>query len=255
MAPFSTTSATVPMPGPHPRHPLLDNSWARELEGLYVAWQPAQAAAPLKLFLNAALAGELGLDADSATGRGRRTLFAGNAVPEERPAARAGVCRPPVRRLRRSLGDGRALLLGEILRIAKASGATSPSRRSGRTPFSPRRGRQGGHRADAARGVDRRGHACPRHSHHPGAGGGRDRRIRGPRRAAARRGADARRLQPSAGGHLPVLRLHGAKGPSCGNSRSTRSRGTTPTSRARRAVPSRCCAGSRNARRISWRSG
>lgn len=108
----------------------FDNSYARELPGLYSDWPPSQAPAPRLLFWNADLAAELGLqDAPDAA------VFAGNAVPEgARPIAQAyaghqfGSFSP-------SLGDGRALLLGEVL-------DTNGLRRdiafkgSGRTPFS-----------------------------------------------------------------------------------------------------------------------
>ena len=40
----------------------FDNSYARELEGLYIPWHGAQAPAPKMLLLNTALAEELGLN-------------------------------------------------------------------------------------------------------------------------------------------------------------------------------------------------
>ena len=40
----------------------FDNSFVRELEGLYVPWQAAPASAPRLLVLNEPLAAELGVD-------------------------------------------------------------------------------------------------------------------------------------------------------------------------------------------------
>jgi hypothetical protein len=42
----------------------FDNSYVRELEGLYVPWQAASAPAPRLLALSEELAAELGVDAD-----------------------------------------------------------------------------------------------------------------------------------------------------------------------------------------------
>ncbi|TKA94728.1 hypothetical protein FAZ78_20715, partial [Cereibacter changlensis] len=111
----------------------FDNSYARDLPGLYVDWQAAQAPAPLLLRLNHGLAAELGLDPAALEAQGAE-IFSGNAVPEgAQPLAQAyaghqfGGFSP-------QLGDGRALLLGEV---------TTPGGRrdiqlkgSGRTPFS-----------------------------------------------------------------------------------------------------------------------
>ncbi|PTE20461.1 YdiU family protein [Cereibacter changlensis JA139] len=111
----------------------FDNSYARDLPGLYVDWQAAQAPAPLLLRLNHGLAAELGLDPAALEAQGAE-IFSGNAVPEgAQPLAQAyaghqfGGFSP-------QLGDGRALLLGEV---------TGPGGRrdiqlkgSGRTPFS-----------------------------------------------------------------------------------------------------------------------
>jgi uncharacterized protein YdiU (UPF0061 family) len=113
----------------------FDNTYARELEGCFVPWQPAPAPAPRLLFLNRPLAAELGLDAAALDGPAGAALFAGNALPEgAQPIAQAyaghqfGGFSP-------QLGDGRALLLGEHL---DAAGRRSDIafKGSGRTPFS-----------------------------------------------------------------------------------------------------------------------
>lgn len=60
----------------------FDNTYARELEDFYVAWQPAPVPAPRLLRLNRALAEDLGLDADALQGEAGAALFSGNQVPE-----------------------------------------------------------------------------------------------------------------------------------------------------------------------------
>jgi len=111
----------------------FDNTYARELEGLFVPWRPAVAPAPRLLFVNRALASELGLDA-SALGDAA-ALFAGNALPEgAEPIAQAyaghqfGGFSP-------QLGDGRALLLGEVI-DREGRRRDIAFKGSGRTPFS-----------------------------------------------------------------------------------------------------------------------
>ncbi|GAB3660208.1 protein adenylyltransferase SelO [Ramlibacter alkalitolerans] len=113
----------------------FDNSYARELPGLYVPWKPAEVPAPRLLFLNEPLAEELGLDADSLRGQEGAAIFAGNSVPEgAEPLAQAyaghqfGGFSP-------QLGDGRALLLGEVVdRHGRRRDIAFKG--SGRTPFS-----------------------------------------------------------------------------------------------------------------------
>ena len=113
----------------------FDNSYARELPGLYVACRPAPAPEPRLLFLNPALAQELGLDAGALDGPAGAALFAGNALPEgAQPIAQAyaghqfGGFSP-------QLGDGRALLIGEIL-DRQGQRRDIAFKGSGRTPYS-----------------------------------------------------------------------------------------------------------------------
>ncbi len=93
----------------------FDNTYARELDGFYVDWKATQVRSPRLVKFNRELAEELGLDGDALdSDRGAR-IFAGNAQPEGAiPLAQAyaghqfGGFVP-------QLGDGRALLLGEII--------------------------------------------------------------------------------------------------------------------------------------------
>ena len=216
--------------------PSFENSFARELEGLYEPWQATPAPEPRLLVLNEALAAELGLDPSAAAPDG--VLLAGNATPAgATPIAQAyaghqfGGYSP-------RLGDGRALLLGELRRRPRAPPRPAPQ---GLGPHAvrARRRRQGRRRADAARVRDQRGDARARHPHHAGlavvATGE-------PRRAGhdpAGRGAHPRGGQPSARRDVRVRRRRPATGRSCGGSPTTRSPATTRTRRGSRTRTSR----------------
>ena len=59
----------------------FDNSYARDLEGMYARSSPAGSPAPRLLRLNRNLAEELGLDADEMSSAAGLAMLAGNAVP------------------------------------------------------------------------------------------------------------------------------------------------------------------------------
>jgi uncharacterized protein YdiU (UPF0061 family) len=112
----------------------FDNTFARELEGFYVRQQPAAVREPRLLFLNDALAEELGLDLTLLDATARAAVLAGNTLPEgAEPLAQAyaghqfGGFSP-------RLGDGRALLLGEVI-DRKGQRRDIAFKGSGRTPF------------------------------------------------------------------------------------------------------------------------
>ena len=114
---------------------LFDNTYARDLTDFYVPWKPASVAAPRLIFFNDALAAELGLDAAALSGPDGAALFAGNILPQgAEPIAQAyaghqfGGFSP-------RLGDGRALLLGEVVDRAGRRRDIA-FKGSGRTPFS-----------------------------------------------------------------------------------------------------------------------
>ncbi|TFZ06165.1 YdiU family protein [Ramlibacter henchirensis] len=113
----------------------FDNSYARDLPGFYVPWKPAQVPAARLLFLNEPLADELGLDPAALLGEQGAAIFAGNTLPEgAEPIAQAyaghqfGGFSP-------QLGDGRALLLGEVI-DRQGRRRDVAFKGSGRTPFS-----------------------------------------------------------------------------------------------------------------------
>ena len=113
----------------------FDNSYARDLEGLYVPWKAAQVARPRLVKLNRELAEELGLDAGTLDSEEGARIFAGNDTPEGAlPLAQAyaghqfGGFSP-------QLGDGRALLLGEVI-DRNGQRRDIQLKGSGPTPFS-----------------------------------------------------------------------------------------------------------------------
>jgi uncharacterized protein YdiU (UPF0061 family) len=116
--------------------PLLefDHSYARELPHLSVPWTAAPVPAAELLVLNEDLAGELALDAAALRAPAGVALLAGAALPDgSQPVAQAyaghqfGAYQP-------RLGDGRALLLGELTDRAGRR-RDLHLKGSGRTPF------------------------------------------------------------------------------------------------------------------------
>ena len=112
----------------------FDNSYARDLQGYYVPWQPTAVRAPKLLYLNHSLAEELGLDVAALDELEAAAVFAGNALPAgAEPIAQAyaghqfGGFSP-------KLGDGRAVLLGEVIDRQKRRRDIA-LKGSGRTPF------------------------------------------------------------------------------------------------------------------------
>ncbi len=108
--------------------------FARELPELAVPWQAEEAPDPQLLVLNEPLAAELGFDpASLRTAEGLRLLI-GTAVPSNATPVAQGYAGHQFGFYSPRLGDGRALLLGEI---ADAEGRLRDVhlKGSGRTPF------------------------------------------------------------------------------------------------------------------------
>lgn len=114
---------------------VFDNTFARELEGFYVPWQAAQVARPQLVKLNHELATELGLDVEVLDSEGGARIFAGNEIPHGAAPLAQAYAGHQFGGFVPQLGDGRALLLGEVVdrhgrrRDVQLKG-------SGRTPFS-----------------------------------------------------------------------------------------------------------------------
>ncbi|WP_423981474.1 protein adenylyltransferase SelO [Ilumatobacter sp.] len=112
----------------------FDNSFVRDLDGLYERWSATTAANPELVVLNDELARELGVDPDDLRSPHGADLLVGNVVPDgAEPVAQAyaghqfGGYSP-------RLGDGRALLLGEVI-TAEDRRCDIHLKGSGRTPF------------------------------------------------------------------------------------------------------------------------
>lgn len=112
----------------------FDNSFVRDLSGLYEQWTADQPPAPTLIALNTAHAEAIGLDADQLRSADGVAVLSGTIVPEgAEPVAQAyaghqfGGFSP-------NLGDGRALLLGEHL-DAHGGRHDIHLKGSGRTPF------------------------------------------------------------------------------------------------------------------------
>jgi serine/tyrosine/threonine adenylyltransferase len=112
----------------------FDNSFVRELDGLYEPWQGVSVPEPRLLALNAGLAEELGIDADALRADGGVGVLAGSVVPDgASPVAQAYAGHQFGRYVPR-LGDGRALLLGEVV-DTRGDRRDVQLKGSGRTPF------------------------------------------------------------------------------------------------------------------------
>ncbi|RJL08628.1 protein adenylyltransferase SelO [Paracoccus siganidrum] len=115
----------------------FDNSYARLPEGFFARVKPTPVAEPRLLALNEPLAARLGLDAEWLRGPEGLAMLAGNGLPEgAEPIAQAyaghqfGGFVP-------QLGDGRAVLLGEVV-APDGARFDIQLKGSGPTPFSRR---------------------------------------------------------------------------------------------------------------------
>ncbi|MGC3972087.1 MAG: YdiU family protein [Pirellulales bacterium] len=114
----------------------FDNTYARELAGYYVPYVPEPAPRPTLLRWNAELAAELGLSTDDVTPEQLARWFTGSELLEGAQPIAQAYAGHQFGNFVPQLGDGRALLLGEVvdrrgrrLDVAfKGSGATAFSR-------------------------------------------------------------------------------------------------------------------------------
>ena len=114
---------------------ILDRSFARELPELAVAWQGESTPAAELLVLNEPLAADLGLDADWLRTPDGIGLLTGTLVPAPATPVAQAYAGHQFGGYSPRLGDGRALLLGEL---TDTSGHPRDLhlKGSGRTPFS-----------------------------------------------------------------------------------------------------------------------
>ena len=113
----------------------FDNTYARELEGFYVSWKAAQVARPRLVKFNRELAEELGLDADALDSERVARIFAGNEIPEGAAPLAQAYAGHQFGGFVPQLGDGRALLLGEVV-DRSGQRRDIQLKGSGPTPFS-----------------------------------------------------------------------------------------------------------------------
>lgn len=113
----------------------FDNTYARDLEGLYVPWKAAAVAAPKLIKLNHALAEELGLNAAALDTPEGALIFSGNQLPPGATTIAQAYAGHQFGGFSPQLGDGRALLLGEVI-DKNGKRRDIAFKGSGRTPFS-----------------------------------------------------------------------------------------------------------------------
>ena len=116
-------------------HIPFDNTYAQLPARFFAKQEPARVPEPKLIRLNRDLAARLSLDTDWLESAGGVAVLAGNAIPEgAEPIAQAyaghqfGGFSP-------QLGDGRAILLGEVIDVDGARHDLQ-LKGSGRTPFS-----------------------------------------------------------------------------------------------------------------------
>ncbi len=112
----------------------LDDSLRRELNELGTDWQADPAPAPELIVLNEALAMELGIDPADLRSEHGIAILAGNAVPNGASPIAMAYAGHQFGGYSPRLGDGRALLLGELL-TADGGRLDLHLKGSGRTPF------------------------------------------------------------------------------------------------------------------------
>jgi uncharacterized protein YdiU (UPF0061 family) len=124
----------------------LDNSYARLPNRFYARLQPTPVATPKLLKLNLPLARQLGLDPDALSSPEGVAMLAGNRLPPGAEPIAMAYAGHQFGNFVPQLGDGRALLLGEVIDAAgvrrdiqlKGSGPTPFSRRGdGRAALGP----------------------------------------------------------------------------------------------------------------------
>ncbi|MFN3712974.1 MAG: protein adenylyltransferase SelO [Alcanivoracaceae bacterium] len=124
----------------------FDNSYARLPEAFFRRCQPSPVSSPRLIRLNKALVGTLGLTLDDVDANALAQLFSGNVLPEGAEPLAAAYAGHQFGGFNPQLGDGRAILLGEVVDVhgrrqdvqLKGAGKTPFSRGGdGRSPLGP----------------------------------------------------------------------------------------------------------------------
>lgn len=123
------------MNAPAPHFFAFDNTYVRDLEEFYVHWKPTPASKPVLIRLNEELARELGADPVALTSAAGIEVLAGSRVPEGAEPIAQAYAGHQFGQFSPQLGDGRALLLGEVI-DRNGERRDIAFKGSGRTPFS-----------------------------------------------------------------------------------------------------------------------
>ncbi|MEM7300665.1 MAG: YdiU family protein [Pseudomonadota bacterium] len=113
----------------------FDNSYVRELDGFFVPWKGAEFPAPELLRLNHSLAEQLGLSTKTLTTDEGVNLLTGASLPDHAASIALAYAGHQFGGFSPQLGDGRALLVGEVLDL-DGDRYDLHLKGSGRTPFS-----------------------------------------------------------------------------------------------------------------------
>lgn len=113
----------------------FDNSYARDLDGLYLPAQGASAPDPALVWLNDALAHDLGIAPQSLRSPEGVAMLAGSAMPPGAAPLAMAYAGHQFGGFAPQLGDGRALLVGEVI-DPQGGRHDLHLKGSGRTPFS-----------------------------------------------------------------------------------------------------------------------
>lgn len=113
----------------------FDNTYARLPERFFAKVRPEPVSQPVLLRLNDGLARQLGLDPDELRTPNAVALFAGNRLPEGAEPLAMAYAGHQFGSFVPQLGDGRAILLGELVTVDGAR-FDIQLKGSGRTPFS-----------------------------------------------------------------------------------------------------------------------
>ena len=113
----------------------FDNTYARDLEGFYVPWRGGSFPSPETIVFNEDLAGELGLGVDAAKAKHLAGIFSGTGIPKGAAPLAQAYAGHQFGGFSAQLGDGRAMLLGEII-DKNGRRHDLQLKGSGKTPFS-----------------------------------------------------------------------------------------------------------------------
>jgi uncharacterized protein YdiU (UPF0061 family) len=132
---FEIRRYTVGLPSDSPMTFAFDNTYARLPARFFASVSPTPVRAPRVVKVNGPLATELGLEPDALASPEGTRILAGNAVPAGAEPLAMAYAGHQFGTFVRQLGDGRAILLGEVV-ARDGRRVDIQLKGSGRTPFS-----------------------------------------------------------------------------------------------------------------------